>query len=628
MNAVSRRVFLYWLLLLLPALTVGAGALWLLRREGTRIDERARAADAARRAAMEARTRLIAENIEVIISEVQSGLMNTLNEAPDTSPAAFLAEWKRANPLVRDVFQASGAGHLLWGNASDATLAWLATAPWRRAVAGAAPAMPSSADELAGANNFLIESDTAATVGISKESAIVSGNVAQLNVARNELQEIARVQSRADTKIASVAKSMEAKSIAPSAISEVSADALVPPMSSPSSAVAAPAPAPRPTGQTGWTPWSDASGKPHLHGWRLCENGTVLVVEIDIAAIAARLRDVLPAAIDPNESYAIGEMGKPPAHVVGRLDARSGPPHNLMLPVSTLPGWAVYGWVAREAGGAGGARGFFLLSALLTGLFVIAIIGGGSLLLRQARISAAESAQKTSFVANVSHEFKTPLTTIRLYSELLEEGRIRDESKRAESLRTISRETQRLARLVNNVLDFSRLEQGRKKFDLAEYDLREEIARILDRHAPRIAEAGLRLDLLRADAPCVVKTDLDAVEQIVINLLDNACKYAASGGEVTVTVKGASRSPRREPEAPDAFATITVADRGPGIPSSHREKIFEKFHRVDDKLTAPQGGAGLGLGIARQLARGLGGDLTYSPREGGGSEFTLTLRVS
>jgi signal transduction histidine kinase len=73
--------------------------------------------------------------------------------------------------------------------------------------------------------------------------------------------------------------------------------------------------------------------------------------------------------------------------------------------------------------------------------------------------------------------------------------------------------------------------------------------------------------------------------------------------------------------------TITVSDRGPGIPPAHRARIFEKFHRVDDTLTAAQGGAGLGLGIARQLARALGGDLSYSPREGGGSEFTLTLRA-
>ena len=623
MNAVSRRVFLYWLLLLVPALTVGAGALWLLHREETRIGERAHAADAARRAAMEARTRLIAENIEIILAEVQSGLMTTLNEAPATSPAAFLTEWKRANPLVLDVFQASGAGRLLWGHASDATLAWLATAPWRRTAASAAPAPPSSADELARANNFLFDSETATNTddGTARERATVGSNAGQFNILRNELQEVTRVQNRAGAKVASSigAKSKEAESLAPSAISEsvmseINADALVAPKSSMSSALAL-----QTFEQTGWTPWGDASGKPHVHGWRLCENGTVLVVEVNIGAIAARLRDVLPAAIDSNESHAIGEIGKPPAHIVGHLDTKPEAPHGLTIPISTLPGWAVHGWVACEAGGAGGTPGFFLLSALLVGLFVVAIIGGGSLLLRQARLSAAESAQKTSFVANVSHEFKTPLTTIRLYSELLEQGRIPDDARRAESLRTISRETQRLARLVNNVLDFSRLEQGRKKFDLAGHDLREEIARILDRHAPRIAEAGLKLDLLRTAAPCVVKTDLDAVEQIVINLLDNACKYAASGGGVTVSVF------KKQTPGSSGNVRITVADRGPGIPFTHREKIFEKFHRVDDTLTATQGGAGLGLSIARQLARGLGGDLTHSPREGGGSEFTLTL---
>ena len=109
--------------------------------------------------------------------------------------------------------------------------------------------------------------------------------------------------------------------------------------------------------------------------------------------------------------------------------------------------------------------------------------------------------------------------------------------------------------------------------------------------------------------------DRDAIEQIVLNLIDNACKYAAEGGEVTVSV--AAR--------PARGAEVRVADRGPGVPAEHRERIFEKFHRVDDALTAEKTGAGLGLSIARQLARGLGGELRYEPRAGAGAEFVLEL---
>ncbi|HEX2861609.1 MAG TPA: ATP-binding protein, partial [Lacunisphaera sp.] len=112
-----------------------------------------------------------------------------------------------------------------------------------------------------------------------------------------------------------------------------------------------------------------------------------------------------------------------------------------------------------------------------------------------------------------------------------------------------------------------------------------------------------------------VTSDRDAIEQIVLNLLDNAAKYGAAGGEVLVRLQS----------RPTSGAEIMVLDRGPGVPPSHQERIFEKFHRVDDTLTAEKGGTGLGLSIARQLARGLGGDLRYQPRAGGGAGFVLSL---
>jgi signal transduction histidine kinase len=192
---------------------------------------------------------------------------------------------------------------------------------------------------------------------------------------------------------------------------------------------------------------------------------------------------------------------------------------------------------------------------------------------------------------------------------------VRDASQGTEYLRTIGRETQRLARLVNNALDFSRLEQGKKKYAAEPVDLGGEIKRLLDTHRPRIGEAGLALQCRLPPEPVLIRTDRDALEQIVLNLIDNACKYAVGGGEILVTVA----------ETAPGGAEVRVADRGPGVPSEHRERIFEKFHRVDDALTAEKTGAGLGLSIARQLARGLGGDLKFAPREGGGAEFILEL---
>src|SRR5690606_34701698 len=115
-----------------------------------------------------------------------------------------------------------------------------------------------------------------------------------------------------------------------------------------------------------------------------------------------------------------------------------------------------------------------------------------------------------------------------------------------------------------------------------------------------------------------LRTDIEAVEQIVLNLFDNAVKYAAEGGEVTLALSTAGIGG-------GAGARVVVADRGPGVSGDQCERIFEKFHRLDDRLTAERSGAGLGLSIARQLARGLGGELSCAPRKGGGAEFVLQL---
>jgi signal transduction histidine kinase len=319
--------------------------------------------------------------------------------------------------------------------------------------------------------------------------------------------------------------------------------------------------------------------------------------------------------VGAGEGYALRDDQGRVLHQAGAVPAATAAVVRVPLAAALLPGWDVAAFLPAAPPDSASSTVFLGVSVLLVGIFVAAILSGGGLLLRQARRSEEEAAQKTSFVANVSHEFKTPLTTIRLYAELLEQGRVRDASQGGEYLRTIGRETQRLARLVNNVLDFSRLEQGRKKFQRETLDLSATLAQLLDAHAPRLAEGGLELKRKLPVEAVSVLTDRDAVEQIVLNLLDNACKYAAEGREVSVALR------LRE----GGGAEISVGDRGPGVPVAHRERIFEKFHRVDETLTAEKGGAGLGLSIARQLARGLGGELRYEPREGGGAEFIFEL---
>lgn len=588
-----RRITLYWLLLLLPTLGVGAGALVLLFREQRRLDVEARAAAASQRAATEARARLVAENIELAINDVETGLMATLNDvpAPEWGLQAALDQWQKSNPLVRATFRLARDGQIVKpdsGELRPPLAAWIAAgAPWRTAAAG--KSWPQS-------------SQTSPATQAARQG--IDANVSQSNSVRNELQGVA------NQKLPSKASAF-------------------PPESE----------------HSGWAVWSDGR-QLHLYGWRQPWYGGVVGVEIQLSAIIDQLARLIPFSLDPpvramglrdqNLRVIAGKDYYPPGPDPGHRPisdptttwrpggSRLTPVRGetlLEVPISdrVLPGWTVVAVLAGAPGRDPHALPilgpFFLIGALLVGIFVIAILSGGALLLWQARRSEAEAAQKTSFVANVSHEFKTPLTTIRLYAELLEQGRVRDTAQAGDYLRTIGRETQRLARLVNNALDFSRLEQGRKKFAREPLDLAAELSHLLDVHAPRLAEAGLTVVRELPDHAVPVTTDRDAIEQIVLNLLDNACKYAAAGGELKLALV---------PGVPGG-AQVRVADRGPGVPENHRERIFEKFYRVDDALTAERTGAGLGLSIARQLARGLGGDLRCVARAGGGAEFILEL---
>ncbi len=593
MTGLPRRIYLYWLLLLLPTLAAGVGAIQLLRRERARLAERAALVDVARLASVEARARLVAENTELLVGDVESGLLDALAEAPAGDLDTFLDRWQRANPLVGVTFRCTEDGRILRPapEADDEEARGFhrrfaarlrEDPPWRVEAAPAVARRQAAAPPAAAPN----EADE------FKEARMqVASNVAQVQSARRDVQALSKLGIAAPRAEAAVADDARGRA----------KDA------------AAPAPARR-----GWLAWSEG-GRLHLLGWLQPGGaGEVRGVELKLAALAARLGGALPAEVAAGEGYVLRDDKGRALAQAGLVPRGGAAATRVPLGAELLPGWEVAAFVGGPSGSAdsGLAGGFLLAGSLLVGIFVVAILSGGSLLLRQARRSELEARQKTSFVANVSHEFKTPLTSIRLYAELLEQGRVPDPGRRGEYLRTIGRETQRLARLVNNALDFSRLEQGRKKYQLERLDLRAELARLLDAHEPRLAETGLALRRELPAEPVPVTTDRDAVEQIVLNLLDNACKYAAGGGEVTVQLEARPAGPG---------AGVRVLDRGPGVPAAHRERIFEKFHRVDDTLTAEKGGAGLGLSIARQLARGLGGDLAFEARPGGGAAFVLTL---
>ena len=284
-----------------------------------------------------------------------------------------------------------------------------------------------------------------------------------------------------------------------------------------------------------------------------------------------------------------------------------------------LPHWEVAAYLINPGQFTQAAHTARLTLGLLIAVLVL-VIGTGSLLIVSSLNSELKRArQKTDFVSNVSHELKTPLTSIRMFSELLAEGRVTDTTKQRSYLNIISAEAARLTRLINNVLDFSRMERGEKKYNFESSDLAEVVRSTAGTFRPHFEATGFKFDCEVPDTPIPVQGDADALSQVIVNLLSNAEKYSNGGREIAVQVV--------QKQSPLPHVEVRVLDRGLGVPRGSGEKIFEKFYRAHDSLSSGIQGSGLGLTIARQIARAHGGEVVYEPREGGGSCFILRLPV-
>jgi signal transduction histidine kinase len=202
-----------------------------------------------------------------------------------------------------------------------------------------------------------------------------------------------------------------------------------------------------------------------------------------------------------------------------------------------------------------------------------------------------------------------------MFSELLAEGRVQEESKRRQYLNIITAEAARLTRLINNVLDFARFERGEKKYHFQPCDLSLVVRETAETYRPHLEANGFVFDCQLPKEPVVVRGDRDALAQVLVNLISNAEKYGREKKEITVQLLPGNGS---DPE-------VRVLDCGAGVPRGSEEKIFEQFYRADDSLASGVQGSGLGLTLARQIARAHGGDVLYHPKNGGGSCFMLRL---
>lgn len=264
------------------------------------------------------------------------------------------------------------------------------------------------------------------------------------------------------------------------------------------------------------------------------------------------------------------------------------------------------------------ARRSFLINLGLSLAMSLLMAAGLIMALRVASREMKLSQMKTDFVANVSHELRTPLASIRVFSEMLMLGRVNNLDKAREFGSYIESQSRRLTRIINNILDFSRIESGRKSYQFIGADLRAVVAEVLEICELRLQQSGHRVTVETPDQPLPpVLIDYDAMLVALTNLLDNAVKYSKDAGEITL------RLGER-----DGFAAITVKDYGMGIAREEQERIFEKFYRVGTGMVHDVKGAGLGLSIVKHIVEAHRGKITVESEPGRGSAFTIYLPMN
>ena len=326
-------------------------------------------------------------------------------------------------------------------------------------------------------------------------------------------------------------------------------------------------------------------------------------------------RDVLPttvSALEGKSVLAVLDRADRPVYTSQPLDGA-----RRILTVNfgeALPAWRVALYQPRGVSPEEAVqRQTMLFTAAFVLLLVVIVLGLGATY-RVVRRESEMARLKSDFVANVSHDLKTPLSLIRMFAETLELGRVTDEAARREYYGVITRESERLTRLIDNVLDFSRIEGGRQRYDIFPSAVEPLIQEVLEAFRYPLVQQGFKVDVvIEPDLP-EVPLDPAAIKQALANLVDNAIKYSGARRRLTVSARRAGAEVR-----------IEVADEGIGIPPAEVQRIFEKFYRVGRSETQGRRGSGVGLALVKHIAEAHGGRVSVSSRHDSGSRFTLHL---
>jgi two-component system phosphate regulon sensor histidine kinase PhoR len=256
-----------------------------------------------------------------------------------------------------------------------------------------------------------------------------------------------------------------------------------------------------------------------------------------------------------------------------------------------------------------------VLDVTVVSASLVVMTAGILVLLLAVRKERRANALKSDFIANVSHELKTPLSLIRMFGELLAMGKVKSAETTVEYAEIITRESDRLARLIDNVLDFARIERGKAAYEFGTGDLADVIERGLDLYRYRLDREKVTLHAQIAHGLPRVRMDENALTLALLNLLENAVKYGG-GAEITVRVT-----------AHKHHVDLSVSDLGPGIPYDEQSRIWERFYRGKAERTRPVRGSGIGLSLVKHIAIAHGGDASVTSAPGRGATFVIRLPI-
>ena len=267
------------------------------------------------------------------------------------------------------------------------------------------------------------------------------------------------------------------------------------------------------------------------------------------------------------------------------------------------------GWIGKEI------RHLRIWYFSIIAIVLLAVSLGLASLWRNATAQIRLAQKKDDFISAVSHELRTPLTSIRMYSEMLEKNWVKSQDKAVEYYRNMRQESERLSRLIENVLDFSRIQKGRKKYAFKAGDINKCVTDVVEMMRPYAMLKGFSIRTEPAPIEQAI-FDADAVTQIIVNLLDNAIKYARDAEDKTITVRT---------KTDGKFAVIEVEDHGPGVPHRQRNRIFEQFYRLAAESTRETAGTGLGLALVKKFAEAHNGFVEIIGAKPTGAIFRVAL---